>query len=237
MKKCECKKSGGVVNPYDALGKVHNEGLDYVVARLNPEEETKYERVVELVSQYLVAISKDEPHTDDCNSNTNGFMYGYVAVGKAMNLIATPSVDDITNEAGFNPTQKGFINAILNVSDERAIDFEGTLKILQNIEEQILNSGLTPEEMEVPLITASISKYSVKYFMDHINDLDGKWKFFIEDDIAKFKWPWKADGKGAIGGALGGVTSGPGGVVIGAIGGALGSSVAAALGLSDTAAS
>ena len=67
--------------------------------------------------------------------------------------------------------------------------------------------------------------------MEQMSSDNSQWRNFIGDDLARFKWPWKADGKGAIGGALGGIGGGPGGVVLGAIGGALGGSIAAALGL------
>ena len=220
-----------VMNPYDAIGKAHNKGLDFIVEKLNPQEEIKYERIVELVSDYLVSLRTNEKHEDGCSDMKEDFIFGYVGIGKTMNLLATTSIVELMKKAQFNQKQICFIDSVLNVSDDRDLDREGTLKILLNIEEQMLKSDLTPQELEVPLITVSIAKYSVSYFMEQIKNDKSEWRNFIKEDLAKFKWPWKADGKGAVGGALGGIGGGPGGVILGGIGGALGSSIASALGL------
>lgn len=212
-----------VMNPYDAIGKVHNKGLDFVVERLNPQEEIKHERIVELVSQYLVSLKANEVHNDDCTDMKEDFIYGYVAVGKTLNLMTTKSIKEVMQERELNEKQMCFIESIVNVSEERALDREGTLKILMNIEEQMLASDLTPRELEVPLMTVSIAKYSVNYFIEQIKNDKSEWKNFINGDLAKFKWPWKKDAIGALTGAAGGI--------IGAIGGAIGASLGAALGL------
>jgi hypothetical protein len=220
-----------VMNPYDAIGKAHNKGLDFVVEKLNPQEEIKHERIVELVSQYLVSLRTNDEHKDGCTDMKEDFIFGYVGVGKTMNIVSKYSLEELMVKGEFTAKQKCFLEAILNVSEERDLDREGTLKILLNIEEQILASDLTPKELEVPLIVVSVAKYSVKYFMEQMNNDESEWKNFINGDLSNFRWPWKKDGKGAIGGALGGVTGGVGGVILGAIGGALGNSIAAALGL------
>ncbi|PHQ85479.1 MAG: hypothetical protein COB65_02920 [Thalassobium sp.] len=219
------------MNPYDAIGKAHNKGLDFIVEKLNPQEEIKYERIVELASDYLVSLKTGGKH-EDCNDMKEDFIFGYVAVGKTMNLLSSYSTKELMTMGEFNQKQICFIESVLNVSDERDLDREGTLKILMNIEEQMLKSDLTAKELEIPLITVSIAKYSVKYFMEQIKSGKSEWINFLGKDLAKLKWPWKADGKGAVGGALGGIAGGAGGVILGGIGGALGSSVAAALGLS-----
>lgn len=219
----EEKRKIAVMNPYDAIGKAHNKGLDFVVEKLNPQEEIKYERIVELVSQYLASIKSKETHEDGCTDIKEDFIIGYVNVGKSLNLSATVSIKELIHQGKFSEKQICFIEAILNVSEERDLDREGTLKILMNIEEQILASGLTSQELEIPLMMVSVAKYSVKYFMDQIKDDKSEWKNFIDGDLAKFRFPWKADALGALTGAGGGL--------IGVIGGALGGSLAAALGL------
>jgi len=232
MSRTEVKKMT-VMNPYDAIGKAHNKGLDFIVEKLNPQEDIKQERIVELVSQFLVSLRTNEDAKDDCSSKKFDFILGYVGVGKVMNMLTQKSNAELIESGAFSAKQKCYLEAILEVSKERDLDRDGTLKILMNIEEQILLSDLTPQELEVPLIAVSVAKYSVKYFMEQIKNDKSEWKNFIDGDLAKFRWPWKADGKGAIGGALGGVAGGVGGVILGAIGGALGGSIAAALGLTN----
>jgi hypothetical protein len=178
---------------------------------------------VELVSQYLVSLKSIESHEDACAEMKEDFICGYIAVGKTLNHLATTSIEDLMKERELTQKQICFIDAVLNVSDDRALDREGTLKILLNIEEQMLKSDLTSKELEIPLMTVSLAKYSVKYFIEQIASKKSELKNFIDGDLAKFKWPWKADAMGALTGAGGGV--------IGVIGGAVGGSIAKALGL------
>ena len=222
MEKTERKVA--VMNPYDAIGQAHNKGMDFVIGKLNSQEEIKYERIVELVSQYLASLRSKGTHESDCLEMNEEFILGYVSVGNTLNLLSTYSTEELLEKGKYNKEQICLMESILNVSEERALDREGTIKILQNIEEQILASDLTPEEAKVPLILASIAKYSVSYWMEQIKNDSSEWKSFIDGDLAKLKWPWKADALGALTGAGGGI--------IGVIGGALGGSLAAALGLS-----
>ena len=216
-------RSLAVMNPYDAIGQEHNKGLDYVVANLNPQEDIKHERIVELVSQYLVSLTTKSMHDKDCTEMNEAFIKNYASVGKALNLLATRSSAELLKEGKFNEKQVGLMESVLCLSEERALDREGTIKILKNIEERMLASDLTPEELEIPLMLVSIAKYSVSYWMEQIKNDKSEWKNFIKEDFAKFKWPWKADAMGALTGAGGGV--------IGVVGGAVGGSIAKALGL------
>lgn len=216
-------RSMAVMNPYDAIGKAHNKGLDYVVENLNPQDDIKHERIVELVSQYLVSLTGKGTHDKDCAEMNEAFINNYASVGKALNLLATRSSAELLKEGKFNEKQVALIEAVLCVSEERALDREGTIKILKNIEERMLASDLSTEELEVPLMLVSIAKYSVDYWMQQIKNDKSEWKNFINEDFAKFKWPWKADAMGALTGAGGGV--------IGIVGGAVGGSIAKALGL------
>lgn len=226
----ENEKKVAVMNPYDVVGKIHNKGMDFVLSKLHPDEEAKYEKIAELVSQFLVELTSKAKQEDNFNFIKDDFVYGYIVVGKSFNLAATNSIAKLAKMAAFNEKQTCFIDALLNVSDKLSLDYEGTLKVLMNIEEQILASDLTPEEKQIPLIVASVTKYSVKYYLHALNgNCDSNIKNFIDGELSRFKFPWKADGKGAIGGAIGGIGTG---VVIGAIGGAIGGSIAALLGLS-----
>jgi len=216
-------RSLAVMNPYDAIGKAHNKGLDYVVTNLNPMEDVKSERIVELVSQYLVSLTTKNTHDKDCSEMNEAFIKNYTSVGKALNLLATRSTAELLKEGKFNEKQIGLIEAVVCLSEERALDREGTIKILKNIEERMLASDLSTEELEVPLMLVSIAKYSVSYWMEQIKNEKSEWKNFIKEDFAKFKWPWKADAMGALTGAGGGI--------IGIVGGAVGGSIAKVLGL------
>lgn len=221
------EKKVAVLNPYDVSGKAHNKGLDFVIERLNAQDVMKAERGVDLISQFLESLKDEHSHQrhDECNSNhssNEAMINHYIAVGNAVNMLALHPVNELVERSKLSEKQNCFVQAILNVSEERDLDYEGSLKILLNIEEQILASDLSAEELQLPLIMVSIAKYSVKYWMEQINCEDSKWKKFVGGDLAAFKFPWKADAIGAM--------TGIGGGLIGSLGGAIGGSLAAALG-------
>ncbi len=221
------EKRVAVLNPYDVLGKAHNKGLDYVIERLNSQDEMKPERGVDLISQFLESLKDEHSHQryDECNNNhgsNESMINHYIAVGNCVNMLAIHPVSELVKRSPIKENQKCLVEAILNVSDEMNLDYEGSLKILMNIEDRILASDLSEEDLQLPLIMVSIAKYSVKYWMEQIACDNSKWKNFVEGDLSKFKFPWKADAVGAL--------TGVGGGVIGSLGGAIGGSLAAALG-------
>ncbi|MFN3755572.1 MAG: hypothetical protein ACK4RM_01325 [Flavobacterium sp.] len=149
------------------------------------------------------------------------------------NLNQTPFSETL-KQANITKEAVCFINDVRNVSDE--FDLPTTLRVLLNIQDNILNSDMSEIEKQYPLLSVSVAINSVEYWLKQMNDPRSPWTPFVGDPKA-FKWPWKSDANGAvaggIGGAIGGATAGLGGVLIGgllgAIGGAIGQSVADAL--------
>ena len=137
----ENEKKVAVMNPYDVVGKIHNKGMDFVLSKLHPDEEAKYEKIAELVSQFLVELTSKTKQEDNFNFIKDDFVYGYIVVGKSFNLAATNSIAELAKMAAFNEKQTCFIDALLNVSDKLSLDYEGTLKVLMNIEEQLLKKS------------------------------------------------------------------------------------------------
>jgi hypothetical protein len=105
------------------------------------------------------------------------------------------------------------------------------------IEENILFSEIPQDEKQYPLLSASVAKLSIEYWITQIEEPKSAWTPFVGDPKA-FAWPWKSDANGAVAGAIGGAIAGspalggPGilvGGLVGAVGGAIGASVADAL--------
>lgn len=181
---------------------------------------------MDLVGQYLLELNNSKSRSD------LALYYEFVATN-INNLNQTP-FSEILKQANLTKEAVCFINDIRNVSDE--FDLSTTLRVLQNIQDNILNSDMTEIEKQYPLLSVSVAINSVEYWLKQMSDPRSPWTPFVGNPKA-FKWPWKSDANGAvaggIGGAIGGATAGLGGVLVGgllgAIGGAIGQSVADAL--------
>jgi len=220
------KNAKQISNPYQEVGILHNEGLDYVIKNLNPKEPVTIEKIVELTAKYLQTVKN--------SSNKSDLALYYEFVATTINGLNQIPFQEFLREEKISKEGVYFINDIQNISPD--FDFPTTLKVLTNIESNILTSEMTEQEKQFPLICVSVAKSSVEYWIKQINDPKSAWIPFVGDPKA-FRWPWRSDANGAvaggIGGAIGGVLGGIGGVLIGgllgAIGGAIGTSVADAL--------
>lgn len=215
-----------ISNPYREVGILHNEGLDYVIKNLNPKEPVTIDKIVELTAQYLQTVKN--------SSNKSDLALYYEFVATTINGLNQIPFQEFLREAKITKEGICFINDIQNISPD--FDFPTTLKVLTNIEANILTSEMTEQDKQFPLICVAVAKSSVEYWIKQINDPKSAWIPFVGDPKA-FRWPWRSDANGAvaggIGGAIGGAVGGLGGVLIGgllgAIGGAIGASVADAL--------
>ncbi len=215
-----------ISNPYREVGILHNEGLDYVIKNLNPKEPVTIDKIVELTAQYLQTVKN--------SSNKSDLALYYEFVATTINGLNQIPFQEFLREAKISKEGVCFINDIQNISPD--FDLQTTLKVLTNIESNILTSEMTEQEKQFPLICVAVAKSSVEYWIKQINDPKSAWIPFVGEPKA-FRWPWRSDANGAvaggIGGAIGGAVGGVGGVLIGgllgAIGGAIGASVADAL--------
>ncbi|MBV6462402.1 MAG: hypothetical protein HJHJAOHD_02551 [Flavobacteriales bacterium] len=220
------KNSKQISNPYREVGRLHNEGLDYVIKNLNPKEQVTIEKIIELTGQYLLTIKNNTSKAD------LALYYEFVAT--TINGLNQIPFQEFLREAKISKEGICFINDIQNISPD--FDLPTTLKVLTNIEANILTSEMTEQEKQFPLICVGVAISSVGYWIKQINDQKSLWIPFVGEPSA-FRWPWKKDAEGAIaggiGGAVGGAVGGLGGVLIGgllgAIGGAIGASVASAI--------
>ena len=215
-----------ISNPYREVGILHNEGIDYVIKNLNPKEPVTIDKIVELTAQYLQTVKN--------SSNKSDLALYYEFVATTINGLNQIPFQEFLREAKISKEGVCFINDIQNISPD--FDLQTTLKVLTNIESNILTSEMTEQEKQFPLICVAVAKSSVEYWIKQINDPKSAWIPFVGEPKA-FRWPWRSDANGAvaggIGGAIGGAVGGVGGVLIGgllgAIGGAIGASVADAL--------
>jgi hypothetical protein len=154
------------------------------------------------------------------------FAFYYNLIATNINRLNQIPFDEILKESKISNEALCYIKEILNISND--FDYITTLKVLLNIEANILNSELTEQERELPLVSVAVAKSSVEYWIIQINETESLWTPFVGDPV-EFAWPWKSDAKGAISGAIGGVLEGPTGILIGSLLGAIAASVADAI--------
>ncbi len=210
-------------NPYLPIGDSHNDGLDYVVARLgsNPN----IEKVVELSSEYLQTVAGE--------TTKASFALYYQLVSRIINENVSSPFSETLSSTDMNAQAISFIGNALAISD--ALTYPQILKRLESIESAIALSTLTQEEKTYPLLFVAVAKASVSYWIRQVDNPESPWIPYLPsgEDMQTFRWPWREDASGAVSGAIGGALGGPGGVasgaLLGAIGGAIGASVAAAI--------
>ena len=207
-----------ISNAYREIGVLHNDGLDFIINNLDPTDPVVIEKIIGLTSQYM------QNTTDKITKLDFAFYYNLIATN--INRLNQIPFDEILKESKISNEALCYIKEILNISND--FDYITTLKVLLNIEANILNSELTEQERELPLVSVAVAKSSVEYWIIQINETESLWTPFVGDPV-EFAWPWKSDAKGAISGAIGGVLEGPAGILIGSLLGAIAASVADAI--------
>lgn len=188
------KNTKQVSNPYYEIGILHNEGLDFVIQNLAPMEPVLIEKIIKLSSKNLQIINNTPAKL------SLAIYFDFIA--SSINKLNQIPFEIILKEYKVSVESTCFINDILNVSTD--FDYSTTLKVLQNIENNILTSDLAQKEKQLPLLGVAVAKSSVLYWIEQIQNPESPWINFV-GDTAAFAWPWKADVKGAIVGLIEGV--------------------------------
>lgn len=188
------KNTKQVSNPYYEIGILHNEGLDFVIQNLAPTEPVLIEKIIKLSSKNLQIINNTPAKL------SLAIYFDFIA--SSINKLNQIPFEIILKEYKVSVESTCFINDILNVSTD--FDYSTTLKVLQNIETNILTSDLAQKEKQLPLLGVAVAKSSVLYWIEQIQNPESPWINFV-GDTAAFAWPWKADVRGAIVGLIEGV--------------------------------
>lgn len=120
------------------MGILHNEGLDYVIKNLNPKEPVTIDKIVELTAQYLQIVKN--------SSNKSDLTLYYEFIATTINGLNQVPFQEFLREAKISKEGVCFINDIQNISPD--FDLPTTLKVLTNIESNILTSEMTEQEKQ-----------------------------------------------------------------------------------------
>ena len=135
-----------ISNPYDYIGQMHNQGLDFVINVIhNAPCAVKEEVIVKLTSQFVSQF---------CFSKGTSPLLIESSVVNALNyrrLNVLPPID--------NPTQAGFVNDLLTIADTYVNPFEhlGVITTQVNdLNQTVFLSSLTEEEKMSVLGAAAV---------------------------------------------------------------------------------
>lgn len=223
-----------LVNPYESVGILHNEGLDYVLKNtpdlrsLDDEADTDLLLAVleESAEQYLDSISGDLSLLS--HGSTVGKSYSFVR-----NVNSSVQEDSLALSVG----AQRMLDKILDVS--MSDDFVFVSTSLQSLEQKIMKNEdeYTDYECFVLLSATAIGRYSSDYWgavqEGSTSDLRAvAWKAIIGADVAGGVWGAVKHGPeiligGMLGGAAGAISCGARHVLKGAIVGSAKAGIAA----------
>lgn len=203
-------------NKYEHLGVIHNQGMDYARARLDPGQPASL--LFEITEEFMLlngiplrSIERDKllveaHHFDDEYDRTEDKIK--LLISKGYSEKGAKTAEQIVELC---------MDGLRKRDQTQLIDFEN---------DQLVNDQeLSEVEKEILLSSAAICRHSSEYTLRNYESVFGT---SSEDEvIAKVDDITRADMEGAISGGIGGaVAAGPAGALPGAIGGALGNSAA-----------
>ncbi len=207
-------------NPFDRLGTIHNNALDYFIKNLPAD--FKLDDILRLSG---TSVLNDMKGKDDYNDedllklqNISGCAFNTMFLPDNSNPDFIPiNIDAIAKTGKFNDLQKEFITNLLNPSTDLSLTEYRCIVV--SVESNILNSTLSCEEQFPLLAATAVGKASVPYWQKQTSNPRSPWNPYVGSGATQKKW-WKyllADLGGAAGGAAGGL--------IGAVGGAAAASI------------
>lgn len=208
-----CQKENDAVKQqaidYEEIGKLHNEGLDYVLKQIKNQPKTRnggkqisFELIYSMVDQFL---------------ETKGFQPNHVT----RSSVQTP-IDSIT----LSPKQKKYYDMVMSVFDTSStLNEQQAINYIIKIEEEIRINCSKTEQLPL-LCGSSIAKHTIVYWSEKlpewINEIIGDKK----PSTRSANWSWKDFGGADVAGAVSGAIAGAiGGAFIGGVGAAPGAVV------------
>ncbi|MBO8132129.1 MAG: hypothetical protein H0Z29_11600 [Candidatus Marinimicrobia bacterium] len=218
-------------NPYNCVGKQHNEGLAYVYDNLKTIELTKENfldaSIIQITNYLQLHGFSDVDYF--INLGVNIAKYHNRTFCKATSTWDS-ALDSVIETSGFSDRQKFYLRRLDEVS-EMDIPIELISDSLNLIGAQAYTE-LGDSLATVVLIAASVMQNSLEYWYTHGKE----WIDLLSDKdvtlgkVAAGWFDWrgvvKYDVAGALGGAVGGlITGGPSGILVGAGAGAATASI------------
>ncbi len=147
-------------NPFDYVGALHNEGLDYAIAAHDPTNDDWVAVTAGTLQQIDAFVSDHFPSSSPCSLLMS-------AEQLAMSLDSTNDTFQSFLDQHLTPQQVAYANAILEAIDIQDNDPTATLGRLRDLETNIVRD-LATEEAEPLQIMASVARHSAAYWTHEV---------------------------------------------------------------------
>jgi predicted transcriptional regulator len=242
---------------YDHAGLLHNEGVEYVINKLSLQETPQFYRqdIIVLTAEFMFLIDCCDANINEFMQKN--FKLSKIKLvlfieflTNLHNIVKSKSVSILAKEANISTENLGIIEMIFgnetdiegNITTSSNTNYDTTLQMLDFLENKSIAKTENENEKRALGLLTSIGRSSIQHGLNVIGNpaLEQKYELVnsrAADDpnpppgnkIKKFKWPWKADCEGALGGlisgGIGGALGGPAAAAVGGLLGAVGGSI------------
>lgn len=231
-------------NPYDYTGLQHNNGVTYVLNRVNPTSPTAGTDILHFTKLYGGSINADTTGFDSWYSYATA--HGYFSLHDTVfNITANALNTKLYNDGKIRSVVYTYLNSINNAIDNSVTDNASPSLTLYNtvanklvtIENTIKNdNSLTSDEKMELLKISAINRYTGAYWANYLSGSSTSTTASQQSNVialfslrAWWRRFWHADGVGAVSGAAGGAVGGGAGALWGLLLSAVGGSAAYAI--------
>ena len=177
------------VNPYTQIAALHNRGIDYVFRQLKDRqsysEAIDFETILEIASEYMAKIQNDK---SDAKKAMN-----YAELANLFNMDRDKVVDKMLEEKGIPMDVIGYLQRVRNLDENLYSD--DLIKKITNIENELLDSDFSNDDIKFVLLYIAIAKGSIK-------DWQRNYNLRFPNNFEEKGWPWKEDADTAYQAAL-----------------------------------
>ena len=183
-----------LINPYDSIGKLHNDGLDYVVTNLSTSTVPLIDDVIRLAAEFGCR----QLRADHSYSISELYEMRKIA---SMAIINLNDIKTLYTEANLNQQQIVLLEKLLCINPYIKID--GQEERYKQLEAEVFAYPISFKEKEPLLMASAVGKYSGKYWNTAYSDVSSPWQHWfprIDDPrtpLGRKKWA-DEDAKGAV---------------------------------------
>lgn len=172
-------------NPYKEIAALHNKGIAFVFRRLKLRQsedcKVNFETILEVVSEYMAKVQGDET---ELNMAKNYVLLANFFNGRQDDLINQMLILQNVPREVIN-----FLNEIRYLNDD--MNSEELLSKISDIEQKLLNSDFSNDQIKYVLLFIAVAKGSIKDWKVN-SDL------ILPGKILNGGWPWKEDAEAAL---------------------------------------
>lgn len=191
-------------NPYDYIGVIHNQGMTKLRDSLLANSSLNLDSYVSKFIGNKIDLNAQPLLLNNINSVISKVKAKNTF--NAMKVKSNDSLDVVIKNSNLTEYQKAYMDSVLSILDGDVNIKESILKLESNV----LGSNKSEKEKEPILCVISVTKYSIDFWTENLNNSQQAKMFKAPSSCAKLSASTaaKADAGGAITGALASIYSG-----------------------------